>query len=46
YMKEVAAGIAYIMQNNPVLAMHAHVRKTRGLQAVWTKHLWPAIEGA
>ena len=45
YMAEVAGGIAYIMQANPVLANHVRIRKERSLEAVWSRHLWPAIEG-
>ena len=45
YMQEVAASIAYMMKNNPVLANHIEVRKTRGLEASWNKYYWPAIEG-
>jgi glycosyltransferase involved in cell wall biosynthesis len=45
YMRQAAAGIAYIMENNPVLRSHARVRKNRSLEAVWKNHLWPAVEG-
>ena len=44
YMQMVAGGIAYIMQNNPILSLHAQMRKTRSLKVVWERHLWPAIE--
>lgn len=44
YMRGVAAGVAYWMENNPVLAMHARMRKERSLEGVWPK-LWAAIEG-
>ena len=43
YMAQVAAGIAYVMENNPVLYNHAYVRKNRSLEAIWSKHLWPTI---
>ena len=43
YMYEMASKIAYILRNNPVLANHIEVRKTRGLEAHWQK-LWAAIE--
>lgn len=45
YMDETAGAIAYLMQNNMILANHAKIRKERSLEAVWSKHLWPAIEG-
>ena len=45
YMDSVAGGIAYLMQNNFILANHAKIRKERSLEAVWANHLWPAIEG-
>jgi len=44
YMKHVAAGIAYQMEHNPVLRLHAEARKTRSLEGVWPT-LWAAIEG-
>jgi hypothetical protein len=44
YMRGVAGGIAYLMEHNSVLRMHAEMRKTRSLEAVWKK-LWAAIEG-
>ena len=45
YMKEMAAKIAYVMENNPVLNLHAKVRKERSPEGVWNKYLRPAIEG-
>lgn len=45
YMKDVAAELAYLLKGNPTLALHAEIRTTRSLEAVWAKHLWPAIEG-
>jgi glycosyltransferase involved in cell wall biosynthesis len=44
YMREVAGGIAYLMENNPVLYLHAKMRKERSLEGAWHK-LWAAIEG-
>jgi hypothetical protein len=41
----VAAGIAYQMRNNPLLALHAQARKERSLEGVWPV-LKAAIEGA
>jgi len=43
YMKHVAAGIAYQMEHNPVLRLHAETRKTRSLEGAWPT-LWAAIE--
>jgi len=43
YMRHVAAGIAYQMENNPVLKLHARMRKERSLEAVG-RSLWAAIE--
>lgn len=44
YMDMVAGGIAYQMQNNPILHMHAKMRKTRSLTHV-SRLLWQLIEG-
>jgi glycosyltransferase involved in cell wall biosynthesis len=44
YMRHVAAGIAYWTEQNPVLALHAKMRKERSLEGVWPK-LEAAIEG-
>jgi glycosyltransferase involved in cell wall biosynthesis len=44
YMTGIAAAIAYQMENNPVLALHAKMRKERSLGGAWPK-LWAAIEG-
>jgi len=46
YMRHVAGGIAYLMSNESALYLHAKMRKTRNPQAVWRRHLWPAIEAA
>jgi hypothetical protein len=45
YMYEMAGKVAYILRNNPILANHVEIRKTRSLEAHWQK-LWAAIEGA
>lgn len=44
YMRHVAAGIAYQMEQNPILALHAKMRKERSLEGAWPK-LEAAIEG-
>ena len=46
YMRHVAGGIAYLMSKESTLYWHAKMRKTRSLQAVWRRHLWPAIEAS
>jgi len=43
YMRHVAAGVAYQMENNAQLKNHARMRHERSLEAVWKK-LWGAIE--
>ena len=43
YMYEMASKVAYVLRNNPVLANHVEIRKTRSLEAHWQK-LWAAIE--
>jgi glycosyltransferase involved in cell wall biosynthesis len=43
YMYEMASKVAYILRNNPILANHVEIRKTRSLEAHWQK-LWAAIE--
>ncbi len=43
YMSEMASKIAYVLRNNPILANHVEVRKTRSLEAHW-QNLWAAIE--
>lgn len=44
YMGSIADRIAYEMRQNPVLAFHAHLRKTRSIQAVG-RELSAVIEG-
>ena len=43
YMAHVAAGIAYQMEHNSVLRLHAKMRKERSLEGVWPK-LWAVVE--
>ena len=43
YMYEMASKVAYVLRNNPILANHIEIRKTRSLEAHWQK-LWAAIE--
>jgi hypothetical protein len=45
YMAQMAKAMLYMLQNNPVLAGHIHVRKTRSLRAIWKNHLSGIIEG-
>lgn len=45
YMHQLAACLAYQMTNNPVLALHAQMRKTRSLEGTWSA-LEAAIEMA
>lgn len=43
YWAHCAAGIAHVMQTNAIAKNHVKVRKERSLEAVWSRHLWPAI---
>jgi glycosyltransferase involved in cell wall biosynthesis len=45
YFRHVAGLIAYQMEHNPVLALHAKMRKERSLEGVWPR-LWAAVENA
>lgn len=45
YMRGVAAGIAYLLRNNPVLNRRVWVRQTKSLEAAW-RPLWAAIEAS
>ena len=46
YMREMAAQVAFMLNEHAGVYNHVKVRKERSVGNVWDKHLGPAIEGA